>query len=104
MTQNDIEEFHKKKHRNEAAKNMSRKPLSSQASRGLISASFRPPGSSSARYNEPLKTGQRVSRGSRGSRGATGLTGSKHFVVDQADREAWVNFKPSNISDIYLLI
>lgn len=45
---------------------------------------------STGRLNEPLLTGRRT-KASRGSKGLP-LTGN-NYIVDQADREAWVNKK-----------
>ena len=48
--------------------------------------------SSTGRLNEPLLTGRRT-KGSRASRGVP-LTG-KNYIVDQAEREAWVRINVS---------
>lgn len=67
-------------------KNMQKQNPTSSQSRKLTSSQQQP--HSSGRLNEPLLTGRRT-KGSRASRGIP-LTGN-NYIVDQADREAWVN-------------
>lgn len=62
-------------------KNHQSRQITSQSNRANLSTS-------TSRLNEPLPTGRRNTRASRASRGIP-LTG-KNYVVDQAEREAWV--------------
>lgn len=83
----------KRKERDDMIKTLkekSQKPSTNQSrttSQGANKSSTKP--STSTRLNEPLMTGRRSNRFSRGSRGL-GSTGNRKFLVDQADREAWV--------------
>ena len=71
--------------------NKPQNPLSQRSNIGSKSKKT-PLSQSSTRLNEPLRTGRKTSRFSRqGSKGIN--TGSKKYIVDQADREAWVNLK-----------
>lgn len=108
ITQSDIEEMRQKRERDEMIKSMqaaSKKPESHQQQRkppqtgsngGRLATGNVPQTSGSTRLNEPLPTGRRRTgasrRASRGLTGASrgGATGSRKFLVDQADREAWV--------------
>ncbi len=97
MTQNDLEEYKKKKEREQMIKQMkdqSRKPSSSQSSKlqplkPMSKQQLSSPGTGS-RLNEPVLTTRRTSRYSRsGSRGLL-ASSNKKYIVDQADREAWM--------------
>lgn len=122
LTQNDIEEYKRKKDRDEMIKklkeqSMSRNALASSHSqrpkslRPLLGSSHQQLSSSSGlpqsqRLNEKVPKSRRTSRFSRqstrtgtGTGGTAGGLGSSHrgagavegkFVVDQADREAWM--------------
>lgn len=98
LTQTDIEDYQKKKERKQTMQNLAQpKPMTSQGVVRPVTGMCTPlrkPGTASSRYNEPLLTGRKASRqGSRkASRAASmgNITESKHFIVDQSDREAWV--------------
>lgn len=96
LTKSDIENYQRKKERNEMMKNLQKNSQarpSTTANAGMCTP-LRKPGSSATRYNEPLLTGRKKSRAGskRFSRGASSgrLTGNKHFIVDQSDRETWM--------------
>ncbi|CAF1055374.1 unnamed protein product [Brachionus calyciflorus] len=84
ITQNDLEEQKRKKEREQMIKNLQKQNPTSSQSRKLTSHGQ---SSSTGRLNEPLLTGRRT-KGSRASRGVP-LTG-KNYIVDQAEREAWM--------------
>ena len=101
LTQNDIEDLRKKKERDEMIKSLNKKPNNPTSQRNKLSSqSLKTPGTSkSQRLNEPLLTGRRTSRFSRaGSKGVT--TGNK-YIVNQADREAWV--KLNTVTQLWLI-
>ena len=86
LTQLDLEEHKRKKDREQMIKTLQKQsPVSSQSRK--LTSQRNPTTSSTGRLNEPLLTGRRT-KGSRASRGVP-LTG-KNYVVDQAEREAWV--------------
>ncbi|RNA32497.1 TBATA isoform X1, partial [Brachionus plicatilis] len=89
LTQNDLEEHKNKKDREQMIKNIQKQNPTSSQSRKPTSQQqqHQQQSHSSGRLNEPLLTGRRT-KGSRGSRGMP-LTGN-NYIVDQADREAWM--------------
>lgn len=112
LTQTDIENYQKQKERKQTMQNL-QKPMTSQSATRPVTGMCTPlrkPGTASSRYNEPLLTGRKASRqGSRkASRAASmgNITASKHFIVDQSDREAWMLqvlcqiLQTENLSDV----
>jgi hypothetical protein len=96
LTQNDLEEYKKKKEREQKIrlmKEQSTKPTSSSSIK-LQPLSRSGNVTASGRLNEPVLATRRTSRYSRGGTGAAsrGLLASsnKKYIVDQADREAWM--------------
>ena len=72
--------------------NKPKNPTSQQSNLPRTQSLRTPATAKSQRLNEPLLTGRRTSRFSRaGSKGGA-QTGNK-YIVNQADREAWVSFK-----------
>lgn len=97
ITQSDIEEMKRKRERDEMIKSLQAKKPESQQRKTMTAqpgnrTSQGPQSSGSTRLNEPLPTGRRRTGASRrASRGLTGASGRK-FLVEQAEREAWVCF------------
>ncbi len=91
LTQTDIEDLKKKKERDEMIRNFQKpKNPTSQRSNLATSKSLQTPATSkSQRLNEPLLTGRRTSRFSRA--GSKGIQTGNKYIVNSADREAWVN-------------
>jgi hypothetical protein len=90
LTQTDIEDLKRKKERDEMIKSLNKKPKNPMSQRSnLASQSLKTPATSkSQRLNEPLLTGRRTSRFSRG--GSKGISTGNKYIVNQADREAWM--------------
>ena len=99
LTQNDLEEYRKKKEREQKIKLMkeqqSAKPTSSSSIK-LQPLSRSGNVTASGRLNEPVLATRRTSRYSRGGTGASAASrgilasSNKKYIVDQADREAWM--------------
>jgi hypothetical protein len=97
VTPQDIEEYKRKKEREEMIRNLQEKDRrnakpatgASSTARSRLGTSNLQMASrcSTGRLNEPLLAGRRT-RGSRGSRGGT-MTGQK-YVVNQNERDTWV--------------
>jgi hypothetical protein len=90
LTQTDIEDMKKKKERDEMIKNLHKPKNPASQRSNLASKSLQTPATSkSQRLNEPLLTGRRTSRFSRA--GSKGIQTGNKYIVNSADREAWVN-------------